>query len=67
MSFSIVVRTEAQIDLDEIFIWYEEQQVGLGLQFIQGIDDVYRKSNVIHLCFSNRRRCKSSFFKKIPL
>ncbi len=34
MIFEIVLRREAQIDLDEIFIWYEEQKMGLGLDFI---------------------------------
>lgn len=43
MSFSVIVRTEAQIDLEEIFVWYEEQQVGLGFEFLQGIEDVIQK------------------------
>jgi hypothetical protein len=35
--FILLLRIEAQIDLDEIFMWYEEQQIGLGAQFIQGL------------------------------
>ncbi len=34
MSFEIVLRREANVELDEIFIWYEQQKVGLGLDFI---------------------------------
>ena len=33
MSFELVLRKEAQLDLDEIFIWYEEQKMGLGFDF----------------------------------
>lgn len=43
MSFTIVVSAEAQNDLDEIFIWYEEQQRGLGVEFIIGVDQILEK------------------------
>lgn len=39
MSFEIVLRKEAQIDLDEIFSWYEEQSAGLGLYFISEFEN----------------------------
>jgi len=32
--FKIVSRKEAQLDLDEIFIWYEEHKGDLGFIFI---------------------------------
>ena len=31
MSFKIIIKKEAQFDLDEAIIWYEEQRIGLGL------------------------------------
>ena len=34
MSIELVLRKEAQLDLDEIFIWYEEQKMGLGFDFL---------------------------------
>ncbi len=40
MSFEIVLRREAEVDLDKIFIWYEEQKVGLGLDFINEFEAV---------------------------
>jgi plasmid stabilization system protein ParE len=39
MSFEIVVRKEAEIDLDEIFVWYEEQKPGLGFDFIHEFEN----------------------------
>ncbi len=43
MSFEIVLRKEAQIDVDEIFIWYEEQKVGLGIKFINEFENTIQK------------------------
>lgn len=43
MSYEIVLRKEAQIDLDEIFIWYEEQKIGLGLIFISEFERIIHK------------------------
>ncbi len=43
MSFEIVLRKEAQIDVDEIFIWYEEQRIGLGVEFINEFEKVLQK------------------------
>ena len=34
MNFEIVLSKEAQIDLDEIFVWYEEQKSTLGFEFL---------------------------------
>ena len=33
--FEVVLIKEAQLDLDEIFIWYEEQQSGLEQDYIK--------------------------------
>jgi len=40
MPFVIIVTREAEIDLDENFIWYEEQKDNLGSEFIQQFDKV---------------------------
>ena len=45
MSFEIVLRREAQIDLDEIFIWYEEQKAGLGFDFLNEFQNTLTKVN----------------------
>ena len=41
--FEIVLRKEAQLDLDEIFVWYEEQKEGLGFEFIDSFEKVLNK------------------------
>lgn len=43
MSFEIVLRREAEIDLDEIFVWYEEQQPELGYRFLKDFERTLRK------------------------
>ena len=39
ISFEIVIRREAQVDVDEIFVWYEEQKQSLGLEFIEALEN----------------------------
>ena len=39
MSYSLLVRPEAQADLVETRKWYEEQATGLGRQFVETVDD----------------------------
>jgi plasmid stabilization system protein ParE len=41
--FEIVLRKDAQLDLDEIFVWYEEQKEGLGFEFIDSFEKVLNK------------------------
>ena len=43
MNFTLTVRREAQIDIDEIFVWYEEQKIGLGFEFLQEFEKVINK------------------------
>ena len=43
MSYSIVIRREAEIDLDEIFVWYEMQKAGLGFDFITQFEETLQK------------------------
>jgi hypothetical protein len=33
-SFELNISEEAELDIDEIFVWYEEQQENLGYKFI---------------------------------
>jgi hypothetical protein len=66
MNFELVITRRAQIDLDEIFVWYEEQQLGLGLKFI-GFEEVLNKINrnpYYALCIEEDAR--SATLKKFP-
>lgn len=43
MGFKIVVRTIALIDIDEAVGWYESELKGLGLRFLQKLDEAFMK------------------------
>lgn len=36
--FRLVVRPEAESDIDAAYLWYEEQRVGLGAEFLEEIE-----------------------------
>ena len=38
MSLPLIFRDEALADLDDAYLWYEEQRQGLGVEFIQAIE-----------------------------
>lgn len=42
MDYVILLEEQAENDLDEAFSWYEKQQPGLGLKFIQTLEKAYR-------------------------
>jgi plasmid stabilization system protein ParE len=43
MSFDLIIKREAQIDLDEAFIWYEERKENLGFEFISEVENCFNK------------------------
>lgn len=53
MTFDLIVRPEAELDIKDAFAWYEERSFGLGAQFLAEIDqalllmarepDIYQK------------------------
>jgi len=38
MDYSILLLEDAENDLDEAFIWYENQRIGLGEEFIKYVE-----------------------------
>ena len=38
MKFKLIVRPEAETELEEAFVWYEQQVIGLGSQFFLAVD-----------------------------
>lgn len=43
MSWQVIVKMPAQTDIDEAYIWYEEQSPGLGYRFIEHLDEIISK------------------------
>lgn len=39
MSLPLIVREEAEADIESAFGWYEEQRPGLGAEFIASVDE----------------------------
>jgi hypothetical protein len=40
MNYAIVFRPEVREELDEAYSWYENQQTGLGEDFLDCVDDL---------------------------
>ena len=40
MNYKLIVRPEAEAELEEAYLWYEQQIVGLGSQFLLSVDAV---------------------------
>ena len=38
MKYTLIIRPEAETDLNEAFSWYEEKRIGLGYDFLLQID-----------------------------
>ena len=43
MSYNLVLQSEAIVDIQEAFEWYEKQQTGLGFDLIDEIESGYMK------------------------
>ena len=40
MNYKLIVRPEAEAELVEAFVWYEQQVIGLGSQFLLAVGDI---------------------------
>lgn len=38
MSYRLIIRSEAELDIQDAFEWYEAQTPGLGSEFIRAVD-----------------------------
>jgi plasmid stabilization system protein ParE len=43
MDFEIIVKPEAEIDLDEAVLWYETELSGLGIRFYNGFENALER------------------------
>jgi hypothetical protein len=57
MSYEIVLQSEAILDIQEAFEWYEKQESGLGFEFIEEIESGYLKisKHPLHYTSINER------------
>lgn len=38
MNYKLIIRPEAELDIQEAFEWYEERNPGLGSKFVRAVD-----------------------------
>lgn len=43
MSYELVVKEEAVVELEDAFFWYEKEKEGLGWEFIAAVERYYGK------------------------
>lgn len=39
MSRPVELRRDAEIDIEEAYVWYEERREGLGVEFLQAVEE----------------------------
>lgn len=67
MNYELFITKSAQLDLDEIFIWYEEQKTHLGREFIEEFDQtVNRISKNPFFASLVDQEARSASLKKFP-
>ena len=67
MNYRIFLLEEAENELDESFIWYETQKIGLGAEFISHIEKSFEfiKNNP-HASQKKRKNVYRHVMKKFP-
>jgi plasmid stabilization system protein ParE len=43
MKFKLIIKEEAVIEIEDAFIWYEKEKVGLGQEFVVALEENYEK------------------------
>ena len=38
MTYRLIIRLEAELDIQDVFEWYEAQSLGLGSEFVRAVD-----------------------------
>lgn len=51
MKYTLIIKEEADLDITDAWIWYEERKVGLGDELIQELEDYFSILEVDpHVC-----------------
>lgn len=67
MSYHILILSEAEVDIDNAFIWYELNQIGLGKKFYESVDkSVYFIQNRPLCCTEMYKGVRRFVIKKFP-
>ena len=67
MTFSLLVKDKAEEDISEIFAWYEKQQKGLGVSFLDELDQVFSQLKRYPKSFAVRyRKVRMAIIRRFP-
>jgi toxin ParE1/3/4 len=57
MSYELVVQSEAVVEMQKAFEWYEQQRAGLGYEFIEEIEEGFEKlaRHPLHYSATNQK------------
>ena len=67
MNYHVLILAEAELDIDNAFIWYELNQIGLGKKFYESLDkSVYFIQNRPLGCAEMYKGVRRFVIKKFP-
>ncbi|MDD1444469.1 type II toxin-antitoxin system RelE/ParE family toxin [Dolichospermum sp. ST_sed3] len=67
MNYKIRISAEAENDINEAFLWYEYNQIGLGDDFIRNIEESFQSISKNPLAFLKiHRRIRRCLVHKYP-
>jgi plasmid stabilization system protein ParE len=68
MTRTLIVRPEAQLDIEDIALWYEEQKTGLGDRFSIKLKDLLQRiaENSLQFPEIDRRRTRRGLLNPFP-
>lgn len=65
MSYGLLIKPEAELDLEDAYNWYEQKNRGLGSEFIRVVDaslaNIQRNPLAHPLVYSNRSQNQRAF------
>ncbi|MDX6614346.1 MAG: toxin ParE1/3/4 [Blastocatellia bacterium] len=69
MTYRVVVRPEVDADLSEAEAWYEQQEAGLGREFLRAVRDTVdtlSSSPLIYNVRSKRKQVRWAYSQRFP-
>ena len=67
MSFQLIFRPEAFIDIKDATVWYEQQKVGLGNEFYLSVQITFEKIHQNPFLFQvNEKQIRKAYLNRFP-
>ena len=67
MNYNVLILSEAELDIDNAFIWYELNQIGLGKRFYESVDESIQFLSENPIIFAEiYNGLRRSLIKKFP-